>query len=205
MGHNHYWYRRAEIDAKDFKRILTDFERLILPLEDIGVCIAGIDGSSVPEINQSTITFNGIRKCGHAPNPDIYIPFPSASASGVGKSDGAIFRSNPLFVELNHRKCNGQCSCEPFVFDRHMSGLRKPKEDGSYFNCCKTAFKPYDLAVQCALLISKHHLGDKIRVSSGGSDLHWNDPRTMCYVHLGYPLREYRIDRDEGLIIDTSS
>ena len=63
------------------------------------------------------------------------------------------------------------------------------------------AFRPYDLAVQCVLLIAKRHLKDRIQVSSGGSDFHWNDARSLCYAYLGHPLNQYRIDRDAGLVL----
>ena len=197
MGYNHYWRLEAEIDRKLFERIVLDFERLILPLEDAGIPLAGFDGSGLPAIDHSQIVFNGVEECGHPENRDIYIPFPCVTASGVGHSSDAIYSSNPLFVKLRHRTCNGMCCCEPFNLSRTMAQSRRaPDQDGRYF----TAFKPYDLAVQCALLISKHHLRERIVVSSGGSDFHWNDPRRFCFVNLGYPLNEFTIVREIGLI-----
>jgi hypothetical protein len=73
--------------------------------------------------------------------------------------------------------------------------------NGLFSDSCKTGFRPYDLAVQCVLLIAKHHLQDRIQVWSGGSDYHWRDARLLCYVHLSYPLNQYKIDRDDGLIL----
>ncbi len=201
MGYNHYWRRADEIERSVYDGIVLDFERLILPLEDVGVRLAGAHGDGVPQIDHSAITFNGVRKCGHPDNPDIYIPFPCATGNGIGSSRDGIQSSNPLFVELKHRTCNGRCDCESFNLPRLVpTAFRQPDEDGLYFYCCKTAFKPYDLAVQCALLISKHHLGDRIEVSSGGSDFHRNDPRRFCFVHLGYRLNEFTIVRDHGLV-----
>ncbi len=201
MGYDHYWRREGEIDKNLFERIVFDFERLILPLEDGGVRLAGFDGSGFPDIGQSGIVFNGVEKCGHPSNPDIYIPFPCDMASGIGNSFDAIHSSNPLFVKLRHRTCSGKCCCESFNLPRALARTkRKPDEEGRYFFCCKTAFKPYDLAVQCALLICKHRLGERIAISSGGSDFHWNDPRRFCFAHLGYPLDEFRVVRDMGLV-----
>lgn len=202
MGYNHYWRRQAEIDRDLFERIVFDFERLILPLEDAGIRLAGSDGNGLPAIDHSQIVFNGVERCGHPENPAIYLPFPGDTASGIGNSRTAISDSNPLFVQLRHRTCNGICRCESFNLPRTVSKSRRvPDEDGWHFFCCKTAFKPYDLGVQCALLICKHHLGERIIVSSGGSDFHWNDPRRFCFVNLGYPLNEFTLVRDIGLIL----
>jgi hypothetical protein len=57
---------------------------------------------------------------------------------------------------------------------------REAAPDRKGFYLFKTAFKPYDLAVQCALLICKRHLREGIAIHSGGSDFHWNDPRRFC-------------------------
>jgi hypothetical protein len=73
--------------------------------------------------------------------------------------------------------------------------------NGLFSDSCKTGFRPYDIAVQCVLLIAKHHLKDRIQVWSGGSDYHWSDARLLCYFHLSYPLNQYKIDRDAGLIL----
>ena len=201
MGYNHYWHREEEIESSLFERLALDFERLILPLEDVGVRLAGYDGCGLPQIDHSGIVFNGVEVCGHPQNPDVYIPFPCDTASGIGGSGDAIYSSNPLFVELKRRTCNGVCRCESFNLPRRVDRRwHKPDEHGRYFYSCKTAFKPYDLAVQCVLLICKRHLGDCIVVSSGGSDFHWNDPRRFCFVHLRYRLNEFPIVRDQGLI-----
>jgi hypothetical protein len=201
MGYNHYWHREEAIESSLFEKIAFDFERLILPLEDAGVRLAGYDGRGLPQIDHSGIVFNGVEECGHPQNPDIYIPFPCDTASGIGSSGDAIYSSSPLFVELKRRTCNGVCRCESFNLPRRVDRRwHKPDENGRYFYSCKTAFKPYDLAVQSVLLICKRHLGDCIVVSSGGSDFHWNDPRRFCFVHLGYRLNEFTIVRDQGLV-----
>jgi hypothetical protein len=41
------------------------------------------------------------------------------------------------------------------------------------FNFCKTAYKPYDLAVTACLLVLKHRLRDYIHVSSDGESIDW--------------------------------
>jgi hypothetical protein len=47
-----------------------------------------------------------------------------------------------------------------------------------YFDCCKTLYKPYDLAVQTCLVIAAHCLGEAIAVSSDGSMNEWQEAIT---------------------------
>jgi hypothetical protein len=51
---------------------------------------------------------------------------------------------------------------------------------------CKTAFKPYDVAVTAALLIAKHHWGESFEIRSCGSDAQWWDAKLICQRVLGY-------------------
>jgi hypothetical protein len=199
MGYNHYWRRPAEIELDAFTLIVADFQRCVLALDDLGVPLAGPMGDGLPKIDHNGITFNGVRDCGHPKNEAICIPFPSEDASGIGSSADAIVDSWFIGVQIRRRTCNGDCSYEPFFLERITE--REERRPGErIFEHCKTAFRPYDLAVQCALLIAKHQLGDIFEVHSGGSDWHWNDARRVCYLHLDYPLVEFKINRDEGLI-----
>ena len=45
---------------------------------------------------------------------------------------------------------------------------------------------PYDLHVQIALIILKHHLGDMITVTSDASDEDWQKATDFCQEKLGY-------------------
>ena len=56
----------------------------------------------------------------------------------------------------------------------------------SSFNFCKTACKPYDIAVTACLVIAKNHLGDDIRVSSDGELKDWKSAIGLCQEVLGY-------------------
>jgi hypothetical protein len=199
VGYTHYWFREEEINEEFFGRITADFERIILPLDNAGVRLAGPCGTGLPEIFPSRISFNGIEARGHARNPNIYIPFPTDEASGIGDSRNAIARANSLFVRLRRRTCDGSCNYESFLLEQSMKSSVFPRqEDGRYLCFCTTAFKPYDLAVQCLLLIAKHHLGGQIHVSFQGSNSLWNGPRAFCYVHLGYPLGEFHMEERRG-------
>lgn len=201
MGYSHYWEIDADIDTESFSSVTADFKRMVLVLDDLGVRLAGPLGKSLPEIDTDHIAFNGIWDCGHPKNEEIVIPFPATDAAGIGSSFNSVEGSySGMGTLLKHRTCDGNCSYETFSLSRRCDDASKI-ENGKVLGSCKTAFRPYDLAVQCVLLIAKHHLKDRIRVWSGGSDYHWNDARRLCYLHLNYPLIQYRIDRDAGLIL----
>lgn len=197
MGYNHYWRRPRAIERDAFAAIAEDFRKCVLPLDDLGVLLAGPDGDGLPMIEHEEIAFNGIRDCNHLHNAEIRIPFPSAEASGIGSSHDAVAGGWFDGVRIRCRTCNGDCSYEPFVLERVSSLSRRASMPGKHLrDYCKTAFRPYDLAVQCALIIARHHLGHQFAVWSSGSELHWNDARRFCYVHLGYRLEEFRLDAD---------
>jgi len=201
MGYCHYWERHREIDQASFSALVSDFRRCVPALDDMGVRLAGPLGAGLPEIGLEEVAFNGLQDCGHGKNEDICIPFPAVDASGVGSSTSAVVKPYFIGVEIKHRTCDGRCDYETFTFERiaSLSAKSEPDEDW-YFDSCKTAFRPYDLAVQCFLPIAKHHLHAQIRVYSGGTDFHWNDARLVCYLHLGYPPAELRVDKVGGLI-----
>ncbi len=201
MGYCHYWEIEQEVDRETFSCIVADVQRIVLALDDIGVRLAGPLGEGLPEIDADHIAFNGLWHCGHVANQEISIPFPSVDAAGVGASTNAVEGSYfGMGTLLRHRTCDGNCSYETFRLVRQCEDVEKV-HDGRYSDSCKTGFRPYDLAVQCVLLIAKHYLKDRIRVWSGGSDYHWNDARLLCYLQLNYPLSQYRIDREAGLIL----
>jgi hypothetical protein len=97
-----------------------------------------------------------------------------------GERDG----ESPLFsaeaIIFNGKKGQG---CENFEI--HRSELPRPGRD-QVRGFCKTEKLPYDLCVQCALIILKQHLGQAMTVSSDGDDADWEEARSKCQKHLGY-------------------
>jgi hypothetical protein len=111
-------------------------------------------------------------------------------------------------LELAKRTCGGDCSHETFSLPLEMdkTGWREPvgkiayyddcgnpvfnkkEEVGLFFGFCKTAYKPYDLAVICCLIIAKHHLKSEIVVSSDGTLEQWKDGMLICQKILGYGM-----------------
>lgn len=93
--------------------------------------------------------------------------------NGVGELAHETFLLEQQLVTVMTRRDGSQYSLDPH-------------EDGKYFQFTKTAYKPYDIAVTACLVIAKHHLGDKIQISSDGNDSEWNDGKKLCQKVLGY-------------------
>ena len=111
-------------------------------------------------------------------------------------------------LKLKHRSCGGDCSHETFSlpmriekddwqkpigkishYDQYGKPVYNHKEEiGLYFEFCKTAYKPYDLAVIICLIIAKHHLKEQILVDSDGTIDTWQDGMLICQKILGYGL-----------------
>jgi hypothetical protein len=201
MGYTHYWYRPLKVEPAKMKAIADDFNKLILPLSDMGVKLGNGLGEDVPVINVKEIYFNGLAKCGHPKNTNIVIPWPTLTASGVNKGE-AIAGTWFAGTTLDTRTCDGDCSYETVGFPSDLSEESYKQESerhkGLYFSCCKTAFRPYDVAVTAFLIIAKHHLGEQLYVSSDGEDQHWQDGKMLCYVHLGYGP-EFEMTNEDGL------
>jgi len=200
MGYTHYWYAmRRELPADRFAEIAEDFKRLVPVLRKHGVPLADGSGAGRPVIEPDAVIFNGPRKCGHEENAAVVIPWPTAQGAGVA-GPGEDARGGTWYAGalVEKRTCNGDCSYEGFALTRVAAEHTRSREPGDgYFNFCKTAFRPYDVAVTACLLVAKHRLGELIRVRTDGEDPQWFDAKMLCQTVLGYGL-EYEIG-DDGL------
>lgn len=205
MGYTHYWYRPKEIPEDKFRVIVVDFKKLLPLFRRLGIKLAGGLGTGRPKVNDQEVVFNGSRFCGH-PKNGISIPWPAPQVKfGVApKPTKAVVGTWFAGVVLDQRTCNGDCSYETFYFPRVMPDRYEPvglicyydvngqpvyndkRVVGKYFDFCKTAFRPYDLAVNCFLIIARHHLGDDLIVRSDGTAAHWVDAVTICFNAFKY-------------------
>lgn len=201
MGYTHYWYRKiGATDSVKFCTIIRDFKKLIPEMERLGVHLAGGNGEGDPLLEAHGVSFNGPEKCGHAKNSEICISWPSEMAGGVAggfdnnKASGRWFAG----AVIDKRCCDGDCSYETFFFPRtaELRDYEEREKRPRSFYFCKTAFRPYDLAVNCFLIIAKHHLGDEIEIYSDGDTQHWADGRQLCQTILGYGIG-FEIDREK--------
>jgi len=191
IGFTHYYRRPKEIPRDDMLKIIRDFKKMVPLLSELKVYLAGGNGEGEAEINIERIWFNGPEKCGHLKNEAISIPWPTDTAGGIAGFTEDAQKGNWFAGALiDKRCCDGDCSYETFHFPRvfKIREWDKPDEKGLYFDFCKTAFRPYDLAVNVFLIIAKHYLKDNIKVSSDGKMTHWQEGMMLCQVHLGYGL-----------------
>jgi len=190
MGYTHYWYIVKEIDLSIMKQIVDDFKK-VLPILNKYVDLANGNGEGNPVISYNEICFNGRQECNHLKD-ELGIAWPSDDAGGIATPYKEDVKKGDWFagVLLQKRTCGGNCAHESMMIER-IKSLREwdsPKENGLYFDFCKTAFKPYDLAVITLLIIAKHYLKEKIKVSSDGTDAQWFDGKMLCQQELEYGL-----------------
>jgi len=127
---------------------------------------------------------------------------------GLAVNDSDVSGTWFAGLKLRQRSCGGDCSHETFSlpleiekgdwqkpigeishYDQYGKPIYNDKEEvGLYFEFCKTAYKPYDLAVIICLIIAKHHLKEEIIVSSDGTVDQWKDGMLICQKILGYGL-----------------
>lgn len=188
MAYTHYWHRPKTISHTLFTRIRRDIETVAAALvDDYGFQLAGLGGEGQPIFCPNAVAFNSVRRCGHQPGGEV--------------------------IDFFGRSCSGNCSHEDFLLERVYRPWEGQKPTGRvitfdtsaklrptlYVDFTKTDHKPYDLLVQCSLLVLKHHLGNKAIVRSDGTDDEWADAKIICTSRLGYG-DEYVLDDEFGLI-----
>jgi len=181
MGYTHYWHRKGpEISPEVFNAIVKDFKKMRLMFNEFCLKLAGWDGTGNPLLSPSKVSFNGDVNCGHTER-DLGITWPKKGANGVNTTHGYGDVGGEWIggAQLNTRTCGGDCSHESFTFKRI-------DRNDFEFNFCKTAYKPYDIAVNAFLIIAKHHMGNDLNVSSDGDIEEWADAMNLCNNFLGY-------------------
>lgn len=194
MGYTHYYRVKKQFDKVQFHHVTIDFKKMVPVLSHLNIKLAGPNGEGTPTISPSEIAFNGVENCGHLER-QLGITWPAKNAKGVSSNKvgtqiqelvkGSWFAG----ASLETRVCGGDCSHESFFLVQKMEKIpdySKPDEKGFIFEFTKTAYKPYDLAVNVALIIAKHYLKDDIKVSSDGEANNWIEGMQLCQKFLGY-------------------
>jgi len=94
-----------------------------------------------------------------------------------------------LCYEYDEPRSKVHCSKDMVRFNGpnelgHETFILSPNEID--FQFCKTAQKPYDLAVCSCLILALHHFGDYISVSSDGDPADWTDAVRLVFQTFGY-------------------
>lgn len=193
MGYTHYYQTLEKYDKSEFLKVSTDFKKMIPVLNHLGVKLADGLGENTPIISPTEIIFNGLSNCGHTQR-ELGITWPSKTAKGVSKNDistklyditkGHWFAGS----SLETRVCGGHCDHETFRLEqkKELDPRLDKKTDRLHFSFTKTAYKPYDLAVNVCLIIAKHYFKNDIKVSSDGEKNNWVEGMQLCQSFLGY-------------------
>jgi len=79
----------------------------------------------------------------------------------------------------------GKYAHETFMLELESNSIN----DKLKFEFCKTARKPYDMAVQVCLLIAKYHFKNEFEVSSDGDMEDWEEAILLCEKHFKHPFK----------------
>lgn len=211
MGYTHYW-RYAELPKAHIEQTARDFAQLLESFAELDIPLAGPCGTGAPIIKAGELAFNGLEKCGHV-TAELGIAWPAKHAGGVevfedNNGNGTQECAESLIsgqwfagAELEKRTCDGDCSHETFRLKvtqkkqpthaspyGHLLDAYATEEEKLNFDFTKTAYKPYDLAVQCALIIAQHHarvLKIPFYVTSDGHAEQWGEAVLLCRLELG--------------------
>lgn len=116
-------------------------------------------------------------------------------ANGNGHLTPQIDSEKVIFNGIANKKDEAH---ETMYFPRELKedDMRQSR-DGLYFEFCKTAQKPYDIAVTTFLIIAKKHLGKHIKVSSDGTNAEWREAKILVQKALKYGMT-FKMTDDEG-------
>jgi len=188
-----------ELEKEKFAEAVVDCRKVLAYLSECRLDLAGWDGTGSTVITDEEISFNGQMNCGHE-NGDLGIAWPADNAGGFAdppEKNGEWFAG----VTLATRCCGGDCSHETFRIERVYSPCEwEEAKNGLYFSFCKTAFKPYDLAVIACLIVFKHHFGNEFKVTTDGGDQHWFDGKMICAMVLNYGIG-YKINVEQAELL----
>lgn len=215
MGYTHYWYRPEKLDSQKFKQFANDCKKIFDYCQnEMGIKLADSLGNigTNPMATKDSIQFNGSDEQPSGiwtTDEQISIPWPSSEASLVDevadpigkKTNGYWFAGNLVsqrVAPLDNSTGKGSGSYESVVIDRNYEirdyQKNDPPKDGLYFECCKTAYRPYDLTVTAVLIALKHYFPE-CRISSDGEEKDWLDGKFLCNNLLGYGL-DFNIDNE---------
>jgi len=187
MSYSHYWYPYEPIEARYFKRIKKDFRKLLFLEKNIFLPILyGADGIGDPVITDTRIAFNGDRHCSHQSRHSILFCIPGLEDKAINQSlkgTGA--------AESRSRGCSGgKCSCDAMALfsdqDKGYAELSNGAES-LFTGSVKTNLKPYDIAVQCLLIVAWYRVPGFIAESDGQQE-QWFRAMLLCQMNLGYGL-----------------
>ena len=146
MGYTHYFYRaKKDFDQTTWNVFISECKKMVkaLPktIDGEPLVLTGCSRYKIPLFNKDQVYFNG-----------------GSGAPRTRDTSGTYYSTDN--TNLGH---------ETFSIQRkYTKGAFDNSSDSMQFDCCKTARKPYDLAVMLVLMLYKYYFKDDVRVSSDG-------------------------------------
>jgi hypothetical protein len=141
------------------------------------------------------------------------LPEHSDSSGGYHRNDPLLLngcsRSKTPIVNETEVWFNGtggdDLGHETFALSRLNGGkdfgaYSKKGERPAAFAFCKTARKPYDLAVQAALILYKRHFGEDVSVSSDGDSKEWASAAKLVLDLFDYETKFGKEENEEFIV-----
>lgn len=190
MGYTHYWYRPQVLDPQKFRAAVADCKKVC---DALPIPLGNGLGEGEPEFSERRIWFNGHVNSGQFCRSGAGLAWPTDDAHGVAGAGDPDPETGSWFAGgMVNSRCvgaDGDGSYETFGVLQEMADDEYAiKSERGWFACCKTNYRPYDLDVQCCLIVFAEHFGDQFKVSSDGDDEQWNEARSVCQHVLGYGL-----------------
>lgn len=201
MGYTHYWKRPVELDVETFRAAVADCRKVC---EALPIPLGDGDGKGVPMFADDAVIFNGHVDSASFSREGGGLCWPTDSAEGVAVAGTGTQAGTWCGGPTVSSRCvdeNGDGSYETFAVERKESDpyfareihnldgtVDKPEHPDKCFTFCKTNFRPYDLCVQCCLIVFKEHFGEAFIVTSDGTNEQWQEAGDACQHFLGYGL-----------------
>ena len=108
-------------------------------------------------------------------------------------------KARPPVANIDEIRFNGvgDMGHETLYIERIPHDYDGKRVKGRWMGFCKTARKPYDLAVQVVLLIVKHHVGKTFDLSSDGDDEDWSEALSFTAKEYGYGFQSPLFKTDQ--------
>ena len=194
MGYTHYYKTPKRFAKAEFVKFSEDVKKILAYCNDeLGISIGDAYGEEKPEIDSNIVSFNGsVRQPAGmwTTKEQISIPWPSSTASLLDIPTDPIAdktAGSTLFGDLVNQRVAPAYEDNPNFADGSYETfyIERVQKHGSGF--CKTAYRPYDLAVTASLIALKHYFPECI-IKTDGKEKDWLDAKILCNNVLGYGL-----------------
>lgn len=172
MGYTHYWNRPKNLNVEKFEAWTKDIQLMLerLPKHYTGascdyphdkIDIRGPWGADDTQMEQPVITIDFV--CFNGSEKQTYTP-PSKNYENVSLAHEDFYVSRVMKP--------GDWQIEDAQRTARKHGKKRIPASYLFFECCKTARKPYDLLVCGALMALKYHFPN-VEISSDGTAADW--------------------------------